>query len=189
MNTEEKYLPTEFVDRILESYKEEFRYLETDSATFDKGTNTLHCNVAYQWAPYKKRRSKIFNNTEVIFVLNQSAYLMLLCALANIDGVDVYKDWNSDSFKKYYYLLGKFVVKEQHQQFLKPIREDEYPIECEVKLENLEKRGDKTLLVFETIIGKERSFILSTRAYLLKKDLHGYDYEHNPIPGSDHDTT
>lgn len=162
----------EIVDLIVKPYADEFIYLNTDfgSHTFDPESLTLAGEVVYNGAPYFKNNSIIFNNTEYLFVFNQSAYLLVFLLLLQEHKLrdSVFRD--TEVLVQQYQRLGGIVVKEHRITFSAPLYGTlGQRIPYTHTITNYRKfKGSLILFLHLKIADSE----IVTKASLVNKDLH-----------------
>lgn len=162
----------EIVDVIVKPYVDNFIYLDRgfDSHTFDPETLTLRGQVIYNGAPYFKSDSTIFNNTEYLFVFNQSVYLLVLLLLLKQHNLSFSSHINTQAVILQSKKLGGLVVKEHRIKFLGPIYGTSgMKIAYTHTIEKHRKFKESLILFMKLNIGESE---IISKASLVNKDLH-----------------
>ena len=167
-----KHLPSYVSKVVLEIYKDEFVYVSPDNLVFHPDTSTLTGNLIYRGAPYWKRESKIFNNTEAMFAFNQAGYLLAICAFSHDDGFDIFDESFSDSIQNYIKMLGHFVIREQTLKFDGMITGNSTTVPFTAKGLRRKKTNHGHYFVCSINIGEENQFTITSKVFLLKTNVH-----------------
>ena len=167
-----KHLPSYVSKVVLEIYKDEFVYVSPDNLVFHPDTSTLTGNLIYRGAPYWKRESKIFNNTEAMFAFNQAGYLLAICVFSQDDGFDIFDESFSESIQNYVKVLGQFVIKEQMFKFDGMISDDKATIPFVAKRLRGKKTPQGHYFVCSVNIGEKNQFTVTSKIFLLKNNVH-----------------
>ena len=129
----------EVVEKVLERYKNEFRYVNPVDVFFDSDTLTLSGKFNYLYSSYSANKSHIFNNTEAVFLSNQTIYILVSCYLMFQDEVDVAQISNNEEAQSYIDKLGSIVIKRMDLLFLGSIFADDPSLPFQIRINKCKK--------------------------------------------------
>ncbi|MCC2645252.1 MAG: hypothetical protein K0R94_1030, partial [Burkholderiales bacterium] len=131
-------------------------------------------NALYKNAHYgKKESSKIFNNTEAVFLFNQALYLLMY--MVNLENNKSTKaEINMTTCTTFLKKMGNFIFGKMDFDFKKPIFDSSTYIPFNIKITAYKKYADKVKYFLEIKIGLENNFLCNGIVFELTHDLHGF---------------